>query len=248
MKLSRKFLTALVAFCFTAIAAFAADASPAGTWKWTQAGRQGGQGIERSLVLEYKSGALTGTLKARDSGLASWGRVGGVEEAQGGGGMGSVVLGAGGQVDRPVAQECAEERGAQECEVARAAGMAAEFGVFAPGDVAAVVVGAFHAPMTAAAGEPLARGQRAARERGDKVAGLAAGGASPLVDDLAGDRDDGGGVGKAELRRGDGGERQRAVFAAAVVAVVGRKRGATPWSACAAAACTAGALPLSWMR
>lgn len=68
MKLSRKFLTALVAFCFTAIAAFAADASPAGTWKWTQAGRQGGQGTERSLVLEYKGGALTGTLKGATMG------------------------------------------------------------------------------------------------------------------------------------------------------------------------------------
>ncbi len=68
MKLSRKFLTALVAFCFTAVAAFAADASPAGTWKWTQAGRQGGQGTERSLVLEYKGGALTGTLKGATMG------------------------------------------------------------------------------------------------------------------------------------------------------------------------------------
>ena len=71
MKLSRKFLTALVAFCFTAVAAFAADASPAGTWKWTQAGRQGGQGTERSLVLEYKGGALTGTLKGATMALHS---------------------------------------------------------------------------------------------------------------------------------------------------------------------------------
>ena len=50
---------------------------------------------------------------------------------------------------------------------------------------------------------------------------------------------------KAELVRGDDGEGQRAVFAAAVVAVIGRKRGRRPVSACAAAACTAGALPLS---
>lgn len=68
MKLSRKILTAIVALCFTAVAAFAADASPAGTWKWTQAGRQGGQGVERSLVLEYKGGALTGTLKGATMG------------------------------------------------------------------------------------------------------------------------------------------------------------------------------------
>lgn len=68
MKSTRRFLAALVAVCFTAVAAFAADASPAGTWKWTQAGRQGGQGIERTLVLDFKDGKLTGTLKGASMG------------------------------------------------------------------------------------------------------------------------------------------------------------------------------------
>lgn len=155
------------------------------------------------------------------------------------------MLREGGEVEGAVAQEGAEEGGAQQGEVAGAGGIAAEFGIFAPGDVAAVVVGAFHPPVTAAAGEPLARRQCAVLERGDKVAGLAGGGAGLLVGDLARDRDGRGGVGKTELLRGDGGEGQRAVFAAAVVAVIGRKRGRRPVSACAAAACTAGALPLS---
>lgn len=159
--------------------------------------------------------------------------------------MGGVVLGEGGQVEGAVAQERAEEGGAQECEVAGAAGVAAEFGVFAPGDIAAVVVGAFDAPMAAAAGEPLATGECPALKRGDKVAGLAADPAGFLVGDVAVHRDDGGGVGEAELGRGDRGERQLAVFGAAVGAVVGKKRGVWPLTACAAAVCTAGALPLS---
>jgi len=50
------------------VSAFAADATPAGTWKWTQPGRGGGPGIERTLVLDYKDGALTGTLKGASMG------------------------------------------------------------------------------------------------------------------------------------------------------------------------------------
>ena len=50
------------------VAAFAADASPAGTWKYTQAGRGGGPGMERTLVLELKDGKLTGTLKGATMG------------------------------------------------------------------------------------------------------------------------------------------------------------------------------------
>ena len=65
MKLSQKLLTALAAFCFTAMAPLAADPTPPGTWKWTQ---QGPQGIERSLTLEFKGGALTGTLKGATMG------------------------------------------------------------------------------------------------------------------------------------------------------------------------------------
>ncbi|MSU66137.1 MAG: hypothetical protein EXS38_08580, partial [Opitutus sp.] len=63
MKSSRKLLAAFVAACFTAVAAFAADASPAGTWKYTQAGRGGNPGVERTLILEMKDAKLTGTLK-----------------------------------------------------------------------------------------------------------------------------------------------------------------------------------------
>ncbi len=62
MKSPLKFFAALLAACFMTVAAFAADASPAGTWKWTQQGRQGGQGTERSMKLELKDGKLTGTL------------------------------------------------------------------------------------------------------------------------------------------------------------------------------------------
>jgi hypothetical protein len=44
------------------VAAFAADASPTGTWQWTQAGRGGNPGTERAMKLELKDGKLTGTL------------------------------------------------------------------------------------------------------------------------------------------------------------------------------------------
>ncbi len=51
------------------LAAFAADAaSPAGTWKYTQPGRGGGPGVERSFVLELKDGKLTGTMKGFTAG------------------------------------------------------------------------------------------------------------------------------------------------------------------------------------
>lgn len=63
MKSYRKLLAAFFAACFFAVAAFAADASPAGTWKWTQPARGGGQATERTLVLEMKDGKLTGTVK-----------------------------------------------------------------------------------------------------------------------------------------------------------------------------------------
>lgn len=57
-----------MAACFMAAGALAADASPAGTWKWTQPGRGGGPGVERTLTLEYKGGALTGILKGAKMG------------------------------------------------------------------------------------------------------------------------------------------------------------------------------------
>lgn len=59
---SLKFFAALMAALFVTVAAFAADASPAGTWKWTVQGRQGGQGFEQTLKLDYKDGKLTGTV------------------------------------------------------------------------------------------------------------------------------------------------------------------------------------------
>jgi hypothetical protein len=62
MNLTRTFTAAVAAFVITASAAVAAD-SVAGTWKWTQQGRQGGQGAERTLVLKHEGGKITGTLK-----------------------------------------------------------------------------------------------------------------------------------------------------------------------------------------
>ena len=64
MKSYHKLLAAFVAACFMSVAAFAADASPAGTWKFTQAGRGGAPGTERSFKLEYKDGQLTGVMAA----------------------------------------------------------------------------------------------------------------------------------------------------------------------------------------
>jgi hypothetical protein len=68
MKNLRFTLAAFAAFCLIAVAAFAADASPAGTWKYTQAGRGGGPGVERTLILDLKDGKLTGTLKGASMG------------------------------------------------------------------------------------------------------------------------------------------------------------------------------------
>ena len=54
--------TALVAACVISATALAADASPTGTWKWMQAGRDGGAASERKITLEFKDGKLTGKL------------------------------------------------------------------------------------------------------------------------------------------------------------------------------------------
>lgn len=64
MNTYRKILAAIFAACFMTISAFAADASPTGTWKWTQQGRQGGTPQERSVTLELKDGKLTGQQNA----------------------------------------------------------------------------------------------------------------------------------------------------------------------------------------
>jgi hypothetical protein len=60
MKSPLKFLAALAAACFMTAVAFAADASPAGNWKWTSQGRNGPQ--EATAKLELKDGALTGAV------------------------------------------------------------------------------------------------------------------------------------------------------------------------------------------
>lgn len=68
MKTSFKLLAAIVTgLCFAA-SLFAADASLAGTWKWTVQGRQGGQGFEQSLKLDVKDGQVSGTLLGRQGG------------------------------------------------------------------------------------------------------------------------------------------------------------------------------------
>ena len=62
MKSSLKLIAAFCAACILTVAAFAADLSPAGTWKWTAQGRGGGQGFEVTLKLDFKDGALTGSM------------------------------------------------------------------------------------------------------------------------------------------------------------------------------------------
>lgn len=62
MKSYLKLITAFCAACLITVAAFAADASPTGTWKWTTQGRNGGAGFEVTLKLNYKDGTLTGTM------------------------------------------------------------------------------------------------------------------------------------------------------------------------------------------
>jgi hypothetical protein len=64
MKLYHKLLAAVVAACFMSVAAFAAEASPAGTWKWTPPGRGGNPGVERTVKLDLKDGKLTGMMAA----------------------------------------------------------------------------------------------------------------------------------------------------------------------------------------
>lgn len=68
MKPLFKSIAAIVAACCVTLVAFAAEASPAGTWKWTIQGRQGGQGFEQTLKLDYTDGKLRGTLLGRQGG------------------------------------------------------------------------------------------------------------------------------------------------------------------------------------
>jgi hypothetical protein len=67
MKSYQKLVAAFLAACFMTVAAFAADvATPAGTWKYTQQGRN--NPTERTLKLDYKDGKLTGTLVGMQGG------------------------------------------------------------------------------------------------------------------------------------------------------------------------------------
>lgn len=67
MKSYQKLFAAFLAVCFMTVAAWAAEASPSGTWKFTQQGR-GGNAMERTLTLNYKDGKLTGTLAGTQGG------------------------------------------------------------------------------------------------------------------------------------------------------------------------------------
>jgi len=58
MKSLYRLLAALLAACFITVAAFAADVSPAGTWKWIIDGPTGKN--PTTLKLEAKDGKLTG--------------------------------------------------------------------------------------------------------------------------------------------------------------------------------------------
>jgi hypothetical protein len=71
MKLPRNLIRSFLVACFLAVAAYAAESSPAGLWKWTVQGRQGGQGFEQSLKLDYKDGKLSGTMLGRQGGQFS---------------------------------------------------------------------------------------------------------------------------------------------------------------------------------
>lgn len=71
MKIPRALLGLFITSWLFAAAALAADASPTGTWKWTVQGRQGGQGFEQTLTLDYKEGKLTGILKGVQGGQFS---------------------------------------------------------------------------------------------------------------------------------------------------------------------------------
>lgn len=65
MKSYRKYLAAFFAAALT-LTAFAAGASPAGSWKWTSPGRNG-NGFPQTLKLELKGDQLTGTLLGFDT-------------------------------------------------------------------------------------------------------------------------------------------------------------------------------------
>ncbi len=71
MNSHRKILGSFLAACVLTVAAWAAEASPAGHWKWTVQGRQGGQGFDQTLTLNLKDGVLSGVMHGRSAGQFS---------------------------------------------------------------------------------------------------------------------------------------------------------------------------------
>jgi hypothetical protein len=71
MNRSHKWIVSLLALCVLSTLALAAEASPAGVWKWKVQGRQSSQGFEQTLRLEYKDGKLTGVMPGREAGRFS---------------------------------------------------------------------------------------------------------------------------------------------------------------------------------
>jgi hypothetical protein len=71
MNSRRKWIGSILAITVLTAVAFAAEASPAGIWKWTVQGRQGGQGFDQTVRLNYAAGKLTGIMPGRDAGQFS---------------------------------------------------------------------------------------------------------------------------------------------------------------------------------
>ena len=67
MKHYRAFFAAVLACFFAVASAFAAEASPAGTWTWSAGARQGKE-IAITLKLDYANGKLSGLLLAPSGG------------------------------------------------------------------------------------------------------------------------------------------------------------------------------------
>ncbi len=68
MKIQNKILAAFAAVTISAVA-FAADASPAGNWKWSQQGRNGPQ--EYTAKLDVKDGKVMGAVTGGGGGQAA---------------------------------------------------------------------------------------------------------------------------------------------------------------------------------
>ena len=67
----RRTLLSVFAFCLLGTLALAAEASPAGIWKWSVQAREGGRGFEQTVRLDYTDGRLTGVMPGRKAGRFS---------------------------------------------------------------------------------------------------------------------------------------------------------------------------------